>query len=66
MTRKSKREIEAAIEEIEPEREEWPTDVDPFVLHEMAGGWDEIPQEVLAESMRNALEPVDEDDAADE
>jgi hypothetical protein len=62
MPRKSKREIEQSLEDLEPEREEWPTDVDPFVLREMAGGeWDPIPREVLAESWRNALEPVDDD-----
>ncbi|QDX40279.1 hypothetical protein [Salarchaeum sp. JOR-1] len=61
MTRKSKREIEATLDEIEPKRKEWPADVDPFVLREMAGGWDEIPKEVLAESWRNALQPVDND-----
>lgn len=62
MTRKSKREIEAFLEEHEPQREDWPVDADPFVLREMAGGeWEPIPREVLAKSWENALQPVDND-----
>lgn len=62
MTRKSKREIEATLENLEPKREEWPADADPFVLREIAGGeWDAIPREVLAESWRNALTPSEND-----
>ncbi|WP_147435868.1 hypothetical protein [Haloarcula sp. Atlit-47R] len=61
MTRKSKREIEKTLEALETDHKEWPEDADPFELYRLAGGsWDPIPEDVLGDAWRNALEPVDE------
>lgn len=49
------------LEDLESEREKWPDDADPFELYRLAGeSWEPIPEDVLGDAWREALEPDDE------
>lgn len=58
MARKSKREIEHTLDDLEPTRKGWPADADPFELYELADqDWEAIPGDLLSDAWRNALKP---------